>query len=539
MINIIVVDDDLLIRVAFKSLVNWNEYGFNIAGEADNGIDGLELYKQTNADVIVSDIKMPSMDGLQLIEEVKKIRQDVLFIMLSNYTDFSYVKEAFKLGAFDYILKYEMKQQQLVGLFSRIKEVLEQRDNSIKERELEESLIQASKRELRDTFIKDIIWGKGRLSPNVGLEARRLKLRMNDKNIFICDICIVSYDDVRKRYGEDEIQFLISSVSNIIEEILNEYNIGDAISRSPDEYVIVFSFIDTNSKKVTKDRIWEVCSKIQDKLLEFLNIRVSFGVSGMELSGYNNLYNIYKQAKYALRYTFVAGNGKIIFYENIIEKVSAAEGASFTARMKDCIKALKEFVDFPDETKLNAVFGKVIFLKASVNVNDIDNIRLIYGKYQDVLKESENEKFYGKDARTSIDNYCKLVESDGTLDELNKCLMEILSLACASGEENYLVRKAKLFIHDHYSEQISLDDISDFLNISPEHLSRVFSEKTGKNLTKYITEYRIEKAKEILLQSNLKIYEIALKVGYTSTEYFSRSFKIITGKSPKEFVNNI
>lgn len=531
MLRMILVEDEPLVRIAFKSFMDWEASGFSIIGEFVNGQDALQQIDKLKPDIVVTDIMMPVMDGLQLIKETNRRGANILFLVLSSYDEFPLVKEAYNLGIYDYVLKTEMKPELLAELFARVKAHIAitrqtnmQTINSIK-------LVEQNKKSLREAYFKELIWGGVASSGNVPLETGQLDLRLQPRNIFVSKMNIDNFSFVERKYGEDSLQLLVFTMLNCIEEISNEYDIGDAFANSPNEYIIIFSFNKGSSEKAFKETLWNYHRRLTSVLKQYLNVSVSCGISDIMQSGYHGLFNQYKQACWALDYKFFKGNNSLIWYEEV-----AGLSADLDFLKMERIERLKGFLGNPDMKKLSALLTEILFTGDNLHPKSISWIKLFYESYIAILIDYAYRRQSGEKFTQLLDDYMRLKEPD-TLDLLNEQLEQFLRAVCEETHgESYLVRQTKQYIYRNYPSPISLAEVAGSLNISEGHLSRIFSEQTGQSFVKYLVRVRIEKAKEYLSTTHLRIYEVAEKVGYSSTEHFSRSFKEVTGKSPKEYL---
>ncbi|MBP1990123.1 response regulator transcription factor [Paenibacillus eucommiae] len=534
MLNVILVDDEPLVRIAFKSFLDWDAHGFRFVGEFSNGKDAWDQIKSLEADIIVTDIRMPVMDGLQLIREVRADQSDIVIVVLSSYDDFHLVKEAYNYGIYDYILKTEMNPEQLKQLFAKVKEHITDYRIKTNQHVKLQKLVTQNKASLRAAFFKELIWGRSLNDEKLDFEIDQLGLLLKPKNLYMSILQIEDFDILERKYGDDSLQLLLFSMLNIIEEILNEDRIGDVFSNHPGEYVIIFSFNEIPSSKLIKETLWHLHKRIHHVLVQYLNVTVSSGISDVSLRGFRHMIHMYKQASQAVEYKFVKGKSTITFFDEVVTH----QMDRLDDKVEKGSHILRGFLENPLEEQLEAMLQQLLITSTTSDPNDFKQIKLIYGVYASVLYDHSLKKQILMQMMEVFEAYYKRLQTYGTLNELNEWLRRILQMICEENNgESYLVKQAKQYIYGNYGEQITLSKVAQSLQVSESHLSRLFSEQTGERFMRFLVKVRIEKAKEYLDTTHLKIYEIAEKVGYTSTEHFSRSFKEVTGKSPKSFMN--
>ncbi|MBO9596510.1 MAG: response regulator [Cohnella sp.] len=526
-----IIDDEPLVRIAFKSFLDWEKQGFHIVGECGNGKEAIDQLSRVEADVMVTDIRMPVMDGLQLIKEVRQRYPDITMLVLSSYDDFHIVKQSFNDGVYDYILKTEMHPAQLAEQFSRVKMHIEHKRIKTKHDQLVQSMVVRNKVSLKEAFFKQLIWGSG-IRDKSEFEIKQLGLRVKPGNLFAAILHLDDFYWLQQKY-EDNLQLLIFTILNIVDEVLNEYEAGDVFANSPEEYIIIYSFESSVGENALRTTLYTIHQRINSIMLQYLNVTVSTGISGVGNKGYIDMFGLHKEARRALEYKFVKGKGCVIFYDDVVSPAKSFD----VIRSKEEFDHLQHFIERPTHEKLDEVIDRLSFSGDTVGLDGLKEIKWIYGMYAAVLFDYARKKQSGPQVMQALDDYFRSLQADGTLDELNKWLRRTMKAVCEDRSgENDLVRQAKQFIEDHYMRPIMLSNAAKLLNVSESYLSRSFSEQIGQSFMKYLMKVRIDKAKEILVTSRFRIYEVAEKVGYANTEHFSRSFKEVTGMSPKSFM---
>lgn len=529
--KVLIVDDELLVRVAFKSLVNWSSYGFEIYGEASNGEEALKIFKERQAEIVVTDIKMPIMDGISLVKEIKELHPETVVVMLSCYDDFNLVQKAFTLGAFDYVLKTEMNSKLLLELLNRARKHFEEQVSREKEQLENKRLVTRNMDKLKEAFFKQLIWNSASSGQSPEMGIKKFGLRLNDKRNCLGVFKIDNIDKSTRIYGDDGLQLLIFSITNIFEEILGEYGLGDVFSNSIEEYVIVFSFNQNIGIRDERNSICELSTRIINSIQKYIGITMSCGISEFTCDGYKTLLQLYKQAQFAYEYRFSRGKAKAIFYGDIAglkEKLDADWGKNVTY--------LKNFLFMPELSKVNGILNNILVKGDTLVKDDFNRVRQLYDEYFNILLDHIRKIEYEKDIECMIQEFYNYIRIHGTLYDYYNWFETALQKICEHiSSEGYLVQRVKRYVIENYNDNITLAKVAEHMNVSMEHLSREFSRNAGCSFIKYLTGIRIEKVKEYLKNTRLNAVEIAEKVGYMSADYLSKAFKKEAGYTLSEY----
>ncbi len=531
MYRMLLVEDEPIVRLALKSLVNWEKYDFDEVLEAANGKKALEIIKNSDdIDIVITDINMPVMNGIELIEESRKLDKDIQFLVLSAYDDYELVRSAFKLGINDYILKTEMDPDKILKMVLTVLEGREKnRQNKNLRLEKEELLRRILSGEFKSEDLKNSV------------------LRLKNSNYICCYMAIDNFTLVEDRYENNDFVELINSVKNAANQIFESINNGEILVISPKEYGIFLSFEDA-SKDGSIKKLSDILNKIRYALLNFLNIGVTIGVSCF-CNEIENIGDLFEEAQKNSRLRFIFGKGKDIFPEHAEElnNIKKNKNSNLTQRIvlemsKD--SGLLKSLDILDEKRCIEEIKNIFSIKELMFEDNLENIYIYYLEivlmiFQYIMKDEDNniEDIIGED----LDLYDEITKFE-TIKEIEQWILELLDkiidyLGNVKQRESGAVKEAKEFIQKNYGDKISLDMLSKVVGFSKTYFSKVFTEETGDNFITYLTNVRIEEAKKLLINTDMKIYEICEKVGYPNIEHFSRTFKKIVGVSPLQYKN--
>ena len=511
MLKVIIVDDEILIRVGAKSCLDWEQHGFEVVGLAEDGAKALALVEKTNPDLVLTDIKMPNMDGLELIEALRTDYPQIKVIVLSCYNEMDYVKRAMKFGAEDYLLKLSLQPETLLETLHRVKETLEQqRDEQLVTDKLAKKGI-AKKQILKDNLYQHFIEGS--------LEAEDLVLALNKMEI---EINFGDYWVACCRINS----LRGPSFRNIVEEVLAEYCQFDLAELEKGFYLLLMT-------KAAPMNIADVCAKVRNTVENYLNTVVSFGVSRQGTSS-GQLKEKYLQACSALDYMFYDSPGRIRQFN---EKLSFIKGpiridVDFEKELLDQIESL----DTEGAGALSEEFFRTLNAEKSYAPETVKYaiIEIIYALNSLVKKYS----LPNTDGSFELKQNISTILGMETLEDLKVWLKGYLSqmVAALSAFKLEIVRpeiaRIKAYLLKHIDENIPLEEAAQISNLSKAYFSTVFKQEIGESYTDFSNRVKMEKARELICDFGLKCYEAAERVGIFDQSYFSKLFKKYLGESP-------
>lgn len=530
--RIILVDDEEEVRKSIIKKIRWEEAGFEVVGDAENGQDALEKLEVLEPDVVLTDIRMPYMDGLTLTEKIHQKYPSMKVVIFSGYDDFEYAQRAIKLNVTEYILK-PVNVAELTAILKKIKsnldEEIELRRNVSRLRESYRNSLPI----IREHFLNDLVRG--------GLEEETIL-----KNLVEYDIDIMNADrwvvaaihvekeDIGKGQAlslHKEQELIPISVRQLVEEKLKEY-CRFSISSVASELVVIIALEEEATKTGLIDLLGDICKESR-RILE-VSITIGIGRSSGRLTDINISY---KSAMNAVGYKAIVGIGSTI-YINDVEPVSRGK-LQFDGKDESELTAAIKFG--PEEKIREVLHGLVEKMEdAPVHFRQYQAYMLgIVNTLTQLVQQYDldlNEMF-----GTEVD-YFEILTSMRTREDLYQWLLETVTrMNKAMNEERdnttrNVIRDAKQYIMDNYQDpELSVERICRHLHMSPAYFSTMFKKETGKAYIAYLTEVRLNKAVELLNSTDDKTYIIAAKVGYQEQNYFSYVFKKRFGVSPTKY----
>jgi two-component system response regulator YesN len=526
--QIFLVDDESIIRKGILSSINWSETGFEICGEASNGKEALELIPELHPDILITDIRMPIMDGLELATQVRKLYPKIKIVIISGYDDFQYAQRAIRLGVENFLLK-PVGATELIEEIRRIGTKLATEEANHQQK-IADLLVRERYQSLKAQFVQDLIRSSRKGLAQIELQAKALNLPF-EPGYWLA--MIVSIDDYQFMSDDDrdlDRATLRNLVMNVVEEILQEaYPVIVAHDLVGQLVALVRCHEESISDLVSR------CRLIQCHVQKILKISLTMGI-GHSIVGPDDFYLSYHQALSAVRQKAYLGKGQVIVFQSSMEQ-NNIDCLYPTEQEKEIIEALRILNTTSLENALQQFIRNLNQTPVALPVFRQHCTRLLY-----IILSSVEEM--GIDCRSLLNELgdpASRLSRYETLQDIENGLKQYLDRFSAlirqhrSARFSTFVREVIDFIRQHYAEDLTLSAVAEIVHITPNYLSKIFKEEMKCNFVDYLNKYRIEKARQLIhSQPEKKTYEIAEQVGFKDYKYFTFVFKKYTGKTPKE-----
>lgn len=504
MYQLMIIDDEPVVREGIKQLIPWSEYNFTVCAEGVDGKDGLKKILEHLPDLVLVDIKMPGMTGIELIREARKHNFEGKFIILTGYSDFEFAKSAISLGVRAYLLKPIDENE----LRDNVKEVLA---------ELE------AKRNLDDYYTSSEIKARQ-------VVLRRLLRPSEDKESLRREI---------KLYGMDfkYSRFCVAIISPKNKDVEQEPNIDmeqvENIQKRSAKIDPIF--VDNTLVLICKG-----CSylEVREHLLHY-NQRIRqekkegyFITVGQDVTRWEDINFSYECAKLLLDNSFLYKDMDVVCIDDL--KTGYSDGESkFAEHLCELIEIGDREGIYERLQNLKEMYRSKVVKETDIKVQVIHNIVLLHGmlekKYPDKLADY-------KDFDAVTEAVKKSDSLDSLIENVNRYAVEMTEKIGITTTEN-IVKRVLAYMERNYVQDIKLEDIAKLFSYNSAYLGKVFKKVTGDSFNNVLNSIRIKNAKKLLLESDLKVYQISDMVGYSNTDYFYTKFKKHVGLSPKEFVD--
>lgn len=501
MYRAIIADDELLIRVAYQSIVDWQAYGFELVGMFENGQAALDASEELRPDFVLTDTKMPLCNGIELIRQLKQRFPDTICVILSAYGDLDYVKEGMRVGADDYLLKLDITPEKLGKLLESSAEKL----GKMKRSQVE--AISEERQKGREAFLRSWIKGEFHERDTVLDYLKFYKIRLSAEKLICINIHIGADGTGSLSRGMDAAvgQTVIQTLQSAGTWLLIDLHDGELRAVGCCES----GDLDVYAESIRKSILFALKS-----VMNISDAEIRWGIAG----------DVLEVPEVFAGWIFgnIEETGDI--ESRISEAVQNVVDECLQLHYTEAVSQLQRF----SRLCLDTPFLPVESVKSSCSYILMSLQTAM--KKDPLLEEWMKQGYAGMEAALSG---CFTSEELARWAE-SLCL-ELKKMRESRGPAASMADRAARYMGSHFAEELSLDSIAEQCGISPTYLSRIFSQEMGKGVQEYLTDLRIQRAKQLLAETHEKIYKIAVQSGYGDPVYFNKVFKKIVGMTPKEY----
>jgi two-component system response regulator YesN len=525
MYNLLVVDDEEIVRNGIVDVLVSNVSGFRIMS-ASNGLEALSIIEKNDIDAMILDIKMPKLDGLGLLKILKEREIKIKTSILSGYEEFEFAKTAIECGVVNYILK-PVVPKEIIKYVAELEEELDKEKRQSEELDNLRNQLKENLGLIKEKFFNDIL-AKRIGSRDFIDRVKFLNLNMYDPWFQVAIIDIVKY----YYFTTDEKKQLINySIHKYLESEISKVEYMEYFQVNSSQFIILFNLKD-NQEVETRELLYKLKKKIESKF----NVCSVIGV-GNKYEFFQNIRRSYFEASNSVKYGVLLGREDIV---NIGDIDSTNASLDYLFDFDDFLIKLKLCEVKDIQSQLNEVFDRID--SCEIYKFDIESFNLFCLKL--VIYTLTALKEINIDIR-SIDlnelNILTEIYHSRSWQDVRDSIFNLINRVAAQIEEHRklktrnVIEKAKSIINDNYDKDISVKFIAEKLFLNPTYLGQLFKTETCMTINEYLNRVRINKAKALLKGTDLMIYEIAEKVGFSDSQYFSTVFKKIIGVTPKEY----
>lgn len=513
--NLLIVDDEKLTREGLLNTIVWDELNIENVFLACDGIQGLEIVKKEHPQIVLTDVRMPRMDGIQMAEKIQQLSPETVVIFMSGYSDKEYLKSAIRLKAVDYVEKPISTEE----VSNAVRKAIETVELLCRTRQSESYAKQEKRGQLSLELIQN---GKDRNHLYRMIE--ELELPVSEHSDFVT--CIVHFFKPLIETGALSYPIMMQS----FKQFAASYNVNILYARKYDNYLIIHFY----GRDITYNNRVERCIKELKKRLEE---EYDFFIAvGTKVNGIEKIHQSYNDAAFLLQSEFFHEINSILTNSPVNKKAVLADNV--TVQMNEAFM-MKDRAAV--EKLCQSIYSE---LECCHNLL-ASQAKDVYYKYFVILENAfiknqllQHENFVENTSIWEKISHCR------TLSDLHTMFLKQIELFFSmtedTREENSTIFEIKKFIQKNISnETISIKDISSYVHLSSSYICTFFKNETGITLNQYITECRLNIAKQMLEKTNYTVNEIASKVGYRDGNYFGKAFKKITGLSPTEYREKI
>lgn len=517
-LSLLIVDDETATREGLRTAIDFKSLGISSIAEASNGLEGLRIASSVSPDIIISDVRMPRMDGVQMLERVRSLLPDCVFIFMSGYSDKEYLKAAIRLRAVSYVekpLHFPEIEEAVKEAVALCRNLLEQKDAaSVKES------VTSSRLALRLTFptaekeLYELSYLRERYGKNVRFSsAATILLKIRNENIADFPYLAEAEERIRHLRSRDPIH-IISAEKHPGMFVLHLYREG----------------------LLKPEDILDAGNTVKAVLPDVLEYYITCGPS---VGSVTKLYDSYSTAAVLMEQAYFLPSRSVYSY------AERPEGRNTPIDISDEITAFIAALDNQDrsqaenalKTMKDKLAGNTVLPRHSVTAS-------YYRAASRLIEYRQAAHLPPTELTASLDTFIYALSSCFSFDEMHALLksetvkfFKDLSSVSPESTQVYMIRE---YIRAHYDDPyLSTKEISEYIMLSASYACTLFKNETGKTLNQYLTEFRMEKAKQFLANPRGTITNIASRCGYNDSNYFGKAFKKYTGLSPSEYRDTI
>lgn len=525
MIRVMIVDDEPFIRKGLQILINWEQQGYQICGEASNGMEAIELLKEKDFDLIITDIKMPKLDGINLIGYVKEnITKDIGFIILSGFYEYDYAKKAIRYGVEDYLLK-PVQKEELIHLLLEYRERYLKKLEEQKHRELTEKIV-------FDNYVARLLTG---LQIPEELEYIRQSL-LDDTEVRYIGLEYEQSDEAYHRLSDEEKLKMQTQLYEAMKNHMGEqwYHVFLGADGNSTDYLVGFLYV---KKLADREAISEreYIHKLHEAINRVLSRKTILFI-GQKVPDITVLSDSYKSAMIARNFQHFSNENDITFYDELRIKDDSEKQFLYIDVMDELIRAIEENNEESIMKKTDAVYRHFKDWVADSNIIKINLDYLLYNLI-DLIKKLEPDFDPEKIYRMISLGGKEQGAVRGSVQHIRAFSMEFAQYINQLRQNNFggVLTEIDREIAENYAEGLNLKSLGEKYYINSAYLGQIFKKKYGVSFKDYLNSFRIERAAELLLRSDKKVYLIAEEVGFNNTDYFISKFVQLKGVTPLQY----
>lgn len=534
MYRLLIADDEPLERQALQYIIKKNFPEIEVVGETGDGASAVRIALSEKPDIVLMDIRMPGIDGLEAAKSILDVLPNASVIMLTAMDDFSSAKQALTIGAAEYLLK-PVRPDELVGTLRTITaKINEMKSKQEEEARLREN-VEKAKPFIQMGFVYDLISGNISDSKQFRERLEFLGMPIEPKVALVVDID--NFKQLTSRDTELEKQMLKQRVYELISTVVDKN--GLITPFSSDNLIILLGFKEIESPDLIKDAVWNIATNIRNCIYQTMNVSITIGI-GRYYADPLDMQKSYREAVNAQRQRFYLGDSQIIHVEDIphlstgpfnypyhdertvLDKVRCGDRKQAKQALSELLAAIFASKASIETVKACVLELLIVLSRAAVEGGaNLDQLTLLNFNSINVLIGCSSKEQVEKWMLESLD--CVM---DNMLESRNSVNIRVINKACE-------------YIAENCHKNISLDEVAQTVHLSRFYFSRLFKQEMGCNFVDYISKIRIDRAKLLLKNSDYNGVRIAAEVGYQDASYFSRVFRQATDMTPNQYRNKM
>lgn len=537
MLRVMLVDDDLPMLNHLKNMLEWEKHGFVLCGEATGGKAAGRMADERKPDIVVTDMSMPGMDGLELIEYLQKFHPRTKIVAVSGYSDVHYIRNSMRSGAVDYILKHELSSELLLDVLGKASDKLAEERRATEKSMQMQLQLERSRSLLREDAIRRLVQ-EDQPDESVSTDAlKELGIEFFSGGVTAVVVSWDGYLQLKERLERKDLDNLAQSFKDIAGNIVADADKAYLAQTEEGKFVLLFT-LKTSSRLIWHTTIHEALRRIRASVKRQLNLSVSCSVSVL-CGAIADIPNACAEAERALEERFYAGTDAVIWPESA-RKPKEAEVPTVDVRLeRELALRLSRLDEEGVGEVLNDLFDRMIEAHTAYKSVQMACVELIHLANRS-LKEAgvSEQEVFGDVASTPYETLLQFDTVRALRDWMTNVYRELLRALRSRqtpSTHSDLVRRTLEWIRRRHAEPITLQLAADEAGVNSSYLSRVFKEETKLGFADYVTRFRVDQAKRLIREGETDLKEIVRRTGFSSYNYFFTVFKKVTGITPLEY----
>lgn len=524
MLKVIIADDELRVCQLVQMLANWDALGMEVSGTAANGLEALELVEHIHPDILITDIRMPGCHGLELIQRAKAILPHLEIVIISGYAHFEYAQSAIKHGVGDYLLK-PIQKAELMATLQKLGDRCRARQASDNETERLRQNSQEDLLRLQTRLVLDLA-ARRLKEPSAALLEREYRFLVQPG---LLQVVLLKLDYNPEQISPASLNVIWEKARKIFTQSLSPI-CGHALFCFQETWGCTILNYPCEEQESVRHRLRDCLNQLVAQQSIFGLVEFSMG-TGTPVSQPEQLADCFQHASAAVCERLVEGSGRLL------ERTPPASSLAEENLLERYGRGVELLMDTMDVSRGDAAVNQL--QESAMSVPGVRGSELLE------LVRSAGKLFAlrvsGKGGGGVTEEFKFCCHQCSRASQLFDCLRQFQrkllaqQLECKKNEEQRPIREAKRYIQHHYSENITLEDVSAETGFSVSYFSALFKKETGEGFAKYLTRIRMEKAKDLLQETNLPVSKICTLVGYGDLKHFNQTFKKITSLSPGQY----
>ena len=531
-LKVLITDDEQMICNLIANILDWEDMGFQIIGMANTGTDAFDIIQKEKPDVVISDIRMPGYDGIQLIQKTAEAGIQAVFVMISGYKQFEYAQNAMKYGVKYYLLK-PISEEKLRETMMEIGRELDVKQQKIVEERHLRRKVQEARDKMKRRFLTTVLAAneKDNLESDISRNAVNAEYNTEFKDGEYRAVFVKV--DIRGAVGKSA-EYLQDKIEQYVEKFGKDFS--ESISTYTHSGIVVLFNYKNEDEEEIKRKIEELWTDLDDYVKNFEGFSVVIGVS--EATGqFKETRKCIVESMDAVKYRIKNPESKILYYDefdyqrrpvgtiitpvkrqNYLAKIESGSAEDAAACIDEAVRMIRyEITNYSPVMLYDTLIYYVDLLNKTLDKAQKEKMEEYFEQWNERIDNERTELKLTEATKAYVTKVIQYVQEEKKDKDIRP------------------VREVKTYLEENYHQEISLNDLADIVSLNASYLSALFKKETGMTYTEYVMFCRLEKAKELLADTGKSIAEIADAVGYHDTRHFSKLFTRNIGLKPSEY----